>query len=47
MVWINEICWHEMNVNDELTLVRSIPGRASRSRICGERSTSGGICPAI
>jgi len=20
MVWINEICWHEMNVNDELTL---------------------------
>ncbi len=20
MVWINEICWNEMNVNDELTL---------------------------
>ena len=20
MVWINDICWHEMNVNDELTL---------------------------
>ena len=20
MVWINEVCWHEMNVNDELTL---------------------------
>jgi hypothetical protein len=20
LVWINEICWHEMNVNDELTL---------------------------
>ncbi|MEN8127282.1 MAG: hypothetical protein ABFR90_05685, partial [Planctomycetota bacterium] len=20
MVWINEICWHEMNVDDELTL---------------------------
>ena len=21
MVWINEVCWHEMNVDDELTLV--------------------------
>ena len=21
LVWINEICWHEMNVNDELTLL--------------------------
>ena len=20
MVWINEVCWHEMNVGDELTL---------------------------
>jgi hypothetical protein len=20
MVWLNEVCWHEMNVNDELTL---------------------------
>ncbi|MFA5688616.1 MAG: hypothetical protein WC959_05670 [Kiritimatiellales bacterium] len=20
MVWINEVCWHEMNINDELTL---------------------------
>ncbi len=23
MVWINEICWHEMDVDDELTLVTS------------------------
>ena len=26
MVWINEIPWHEMNVNDELTLQTSTPG---------------------
>jgi len=25
MVWINEICWNEMNVNDELTLRSSHP----------------------
>ena len=25
MVWINEICWHEMNVDDELTLRCSDP----------------------
>jgi len=25
MVWINEICWHEMNVNDELTLAAEHP----------------------
>src|SRR5512138_591767 len=25
MVWINEICWHEMNVNDELTLQAEHP----------------------
>jgi len=25
MVWINEICWHEMNVDDELTLACSHP----------------------
>src|SRR5512137_1815138 len=25
MVWINEICWHEMNVDDELTLQTEHP----------------------
>ena len=25
MVWINEVCWHEMNVNDELTLSAEHP----------------------
>lgn len=25
MVWINEVCWHEMNVNDELTIVCQDP----------------------
>lgn len=25
MVWINEVCWHEMNVNDELTLQAADP----------------------
>ena len=25
MVWINEICWHEMNVDDELTLQTTDP----------------------
>ncbi|OHB42495.1 MAG: hypothetical protein A2Y13_07145 [Planctomycetes bacterium GWC2_45_44] len=25
MVWINEICWHEMNVNNELTLYTQSP----------------------
>lgn len=25
MVWINEICWQEMNVDDELTLIASHP----------------------
>ena len=25
MVWINEICWHEMNVDDELTLQATDP----------------------
>jgi len=25
MVWINEICWHEMNVDDELTLTTEHP----------------------
>lgn len=32
MVWINEICWHEMNVNDELTLVTEHPWARDQER---------------
>jgi len=32
MVWINEICWHEMNVNDELTLVTEHPWAQDQER---------------
>ncbi len=32
MVWINEICWHEMNVNDELTLRCSHPWARDQER---------------
>jgi len=32
MVWINEICWHEMNVDDELTLVTEHPWARDQER---------------
>jgi len=32
MVWINEICWHEMNVDDELTLVTQDPWAQDQER---------------
>ena len=32
MVWINEVCWHEMNVNDELTLVAEHPWARDQER---------------
>lgn len=32
MVWINEICWHEMNVDDELTLVAEHPWAQDQER---------------
>ena len=32
MVWINEICWHEMNVDDELTLVTEHPWAQDQER---------------
>lgn len=32
MVWINEICWHEMNVNDELTLTAEHPWARDQER---------------
>jgi hypothetical protein len=32
MVWINEICWHEMNVDDELTLVSEHPWARDQER---------------
>jgi len=32
MVWINEICWHEMNVDDELTLRCSHPWAQDQER---------------
>jgi hypothetical protein len=32
MVWINEICWHEMNVNDELTLQSEHPWARDQER---------------
>ena len=32
MVWINEICWHEMNVNDELTLRTEDPWAREQER---------------
>ncbi|MCY2989324.1 MAG: hypothetical protein NTY19_15825 [Planctomycetota bacterium] len=32
MVWINEICWHEMPVNDELTLVTEQPWARDQER---------------
>ena len=32
MVWINEICWHEMNVNDELTLQTEHPWAQDQER---------------
>ncbi len=32
MVWINEICWHEMNVDDELTLVTRDPWAQDQER---------------
>ena len=32
MVWINEICWHEMNVNDELTLRCAHPWARDQER---------------
>jgi len=32
MVWINEICWHEMNVDDELTLVTAHPWAQDQER---------------
>ena len=32
MVWINEVCWHEMNVDDELTLVTEHPWAQDQER---------------
>jgi len=32
MVWINEVCWHEMNVGDELTLVTESPWARDQER---------------
>jgi hypothetical protein len=32
MVWINEICWHEMNANDELTLRTEHPWAQEQER---------------
>jgi hypothetical protein len=32
MVWINEICWHEMNVDGELTLVTEHPWARDQER---------------
>ncbi len=32
MVWINEICWHEMNVDDELTLRTEHPWAQEQER---------------
>lgn len=32
MVWINEICWHEMNVDHELTLVTEHPWAQDQER---------------
>ena len=32
MVWINEICWHEMNVDDELTLRTEHPWARDQER---------------
>ena len=32
MVWINEICWHEMNVDDQLTLVTQHPWAQDQER---------------
>ena len=32
MVWINEICWHEMNVDDELTLRTEHPWAQDQER---------------
>jgi hypothetical protein len=32
MVWINEICWHEMNVDDELTLRTTHPWARDQER---------------
>ena len=46
MVWINEICWHEMNVDDELTLRTEHPWAQEQERDLRGRSTSGGTCRA-
>jgi hypothetical protein len=32
MVWINEVCWHEMNVDDELTLTTEHPWARDQER---------------
>ncbi len=32
LVWINEICWHEMNVDDELTLTTEHPWARDQER---------------
>lgn len=32
MVWINEVCWNEMNVNDELTLTCEHPWARDQER---------------
>ena len=46
MVWINEIPWHEMDVDGELTLQREHPWAQARNATCGGCSTSGGTCRA-
>ena len=45
MVWINEIPWHEMDVDGELTLQCHDPWCARWRRGCAGCSTSGATCP--
>ena len=47
MVWINEIPWHEMNVDDELTLRTSHPwARELEDHLRQDDLPVDGICPA-
>ena len=47
MVWINEICWNEMNVDDELTLQCQDPWRGKLNSGCAGYFISGVICRPI
>ena len=44
MVWINEIPWHEMNVERSSRCGPSIRGPGSWRPVCGAPCTSGGTC---